>query len=435
MISAVRQPDGSQPAASLARGPLTHQMRDRTFLGRASHKLNPFMRKWLVAGPLVLPWRAFQANARPLAGLRVQTKRLLTTARAVAKTAVCLFKVYPMLPSRPLNWVTPRPVIERFAYPSSRGPGEGDLYRPASRGPHPGVVVCLGVVPFDVDQPQVPRLGEALARSGFAALLYWSPAMRRFRLEPADVVDIASACNALLARADVDPARSGLLGTCVGGAFAVMAAADPRVRDRVGFVCAYAPYASMWTLARDIASASRRTNGVRAPWAVDPLTWKVYVHSVTALLEPEEAARLRSAFAERHAELVGPPLSDGGQAVLPLLTVLDADEAEAALRALPTALQERLIAMSPVRYLADIRAPLIVLLHDRDDPVIPVSESRQLRDALAGRSGLHYTEFTVFKHLDPTKGKPAAIPLARELVRFGQAIYPLFRRAVSPTEP
>jgi hypothetical protein len=191
----------------------------------------------------------------------------------------------------------------------------------------------------------------------------------------------------------------------------------------------------MWTLARDIASASRRTNGVRAPWAVDPLTRKVYVHSVTALLEPEEAARLRSAFAERHAEFVGPPLSDGGRAVLPLLTVLDVDEAEAALHALPTALQERLTAMSPVRYLADVRAPLIVLLHDRDDPVIPVSESRQLRDALAGRSGLHYTEFTVFKHLDPTKGKPAAIPLARELVRFGQAIYPLFRRAVSPTEP
>ena len=52
---------------------------------------------------------------------------------------------------------------------------------------------------------------------------------------------------------DVDPARSGFLGTCVGGAFGLMAAADPRIRDRVAFVAAYAPYASMWTLARDIA--------------------------------------------------------------------------------------------------------------------------------------------------------------------------------------
>src|SRR5215211_6281879 len=110
--------------------------------------------------------------------------------RAAANTAVCLFKVFPMLPSRPLNWVTPRPVLERVSYPALDGNRDGDLYRPSTRGPHPGVVVYLGVVPFGVDHPQVPRLGEALARAGFAALLYWSPAMREFRLEPDDIDNI-----------------------------------------------------------------------------------------------------------------------------------------------------------------------------------------------------------------------------------------------------
>ncbi len=237
---------------------------------------------------------------------------------AIARTLVCLLKVYPMLPSRPLNWVTPRPVVERFRYPSSHGTAEGDVYRPDAPGPHPGVVVCLGVVPFGVDHPQVPRLGEALARSGFAALLYWSPAMRDFRLDPIDVSDIASAYNALLGRADIDAARSGLLGTCVGGAFALMGAADARIRERVSFVCAYAPYASMWTLARDIASASRQRDEVREAWDVDPLTRKVYVHSVTALLDPHEAE--------------------------PLLTDLDPQQAEFALHRLPAPLQERLTA-------------------------------------------------------------------------------------------
>src|SRR5919199_3758238 len=170
--------------------------------------------------------------------------------------------------------------------------------------------ICLGVVPFGVDHPQVPRLGEALARSGFAALLYWSPAMRDFRLDPADIEDIASAYETLLARPDIDPARSGLLGTCVGGAFALMAAASPRIRERVTFVSAYAPYASMWALARDIASASRSVNGQRESWAVDPLTRKVYVHSVTALLEPGEAQRLRNACAERHVQPDVPGLSE-----------------------------------------------------------------------------------------------------------------------------
>jgi len=173
-----------------------------------------------------------------MTGLWARATHLMATVRAVAKPAVCLLKVFPMLPSRPLNWVTPHPVVERLRYPTSHGDAEGDLYRPSSVGPHPGIVVCLGVVPFGVDHPQVPRLGEALARSGFAALLYWSPAMRDFRLDPEDIEDIASAYEALLARPDVDPARSGLLGTCVGGAFALMAASTSPIRDRVTFVLA-----------------------------------------------------------------------------------------------------------------------------------------------------------------------------------------------------
>src|SRR5581483_4978944 len=292
--------------------------------------------------------------ARSLAGPWARAPHLLTTACAAARTAVCLLKVFPMLPSRPLDWVTPQPVVERLRYRTSHGYAEGDLYRPSGAGPHPGVVVCLGVVPFGVDHPQVPRLGAALARSGLAALLYWSPAMRDFRLDPADVEDIASAYETLLGRPDIEPARSGLLGTCVGGAFALMAATDPRIRDRVTFVFAYAPYASMWTLARDIASASRGRSGLREPWAVDPLTRKVYVHSVTALLEPGEAQRLRDACADRQEQPSVSGLSEAGRGVLPLLTALDPDEAEDALRRLPAALRERLTAMSPTTYLRDL---------------------------------------------------------------------------------
>ncbi|MFN8533978.1 MAG: hypothetical protein U0556_10560 [Dehalococcoidia bacterium] len=355
--------------------------------------------------------------------------RLVGTLRAAAKTAVFLFKVFPMLPSKPLNCVTPAPVMERFAYPTSHGEALGELYRPASAGPHPGMVVCLGVVPFGVDHPQVPRLGEALARAGFAALLYWSPAMRDYRLDPADVEDIASAYHALVARPDVDPARSGLLGTCVGGAFALMAASSPRIRYQVGFVAAYAAYSSIWTLARDISSASRWRNGRREPWPVDPLTRKVYVHSVTGLLEPDEAQRLRVAFAERRPLVMQAGLSDAGRAVLPLLTALSPDVATAALRGLPAPLREQLAAVSPTTYLAGLRSPLVVLLHDREDMVIPVGEARRLRSALVGSGEVRYTELRVFRHLDPTKGKPAPLALARELSRFAWAIYPIFRRA------
>ena len=350
--------------------------------------------------------------------------------RAVAKATIFFLKVFPMLPSRPVDWVTKTPVVQRVRYPTHSGQAEGDLYRPPDEGPHPGIVVCLGVVPFEVDHPQVPVLGKALARAGFAALLYWSPAMRDFRLDPEDLENIPLAYRWLIEQPYIDPGRSGLLGTCVGGSFALMAAAHPLIQDQVAFVSAYAPFSSMNTFVRDIASSSQSNEDERRPWQVDPLTRKVFVHSVTAILEPGEAERLRSAFDRKGEDLDKNSLSADGQAVYSLLTAKDIVSAEMALQRLPALMKGHLAAMSPMNYLKELRAPLIVLFHDSRDQVIPVGESRRLISALAGHPGVHYTEMQ-FQHLDPVKGKLPLFRLVHEFGKFFGAMYPLFLKTVA----
>jgi dienelactone hydrolase len=356
--------------------------------------------------------------------------RVTLPIRAAAKAAAFFLKVFPMLPSQPVDWVTKPPMVRKVTYPTCTGLAEGDVYRPSGPGPHPGLVVCLGVVPFGVDHPQVPVLGKALARAGFAALLYWSPAMRDFRLDVDDIENISLAYNWLIGQPYVDSARSGLLGTCVGGSFALMAAAQPLIRDRVALLSAYAPYSSLWTFAHDVASSTRSAGAGREPWRVDPLTRKVFVHCMTAFLEPSEAAWLRSAFTSENEPLVNYELSAHGHAVYSLLTARDENEAEAALHRLPLILQENLTRLSPMNYLKEIRAPLMVLLHDRADQVIPVDESRRLRSALAGHAGVHYTEMQ-FQHLDPVKAKLPFVRLVRQLGKFFVAVYPLFRQATA----
>ena len=355
--------------------------------------------------------------------------RVIKPIRAIARATIFFLKVFPMLPSRPVDWVTKEPVIQRVEYPTRSGQAEGDLYRPPDAGPHPGILVCLGVVPFEVDHPQVPVLGKALARAGFAALLYWSPAMRDFRLDPQDLENLPLAYNWLIEQPYVDPARSGLLGTCVGGSFALMAAAHPLIRDQVAFLSAYAPFSSMSTFARDIASQACVDE--HKPWQVDPLTRKVFIHSVTAILEPGEAERLRNAFDDERRNPEVRSLSNDGLAVYSLLAAHDVDSAQAALDNLPAIMQENLAALSPISYLKEIRAPLIVLLHDRGDKVIPVGESRRLVAALDGNPGVQYTEME-FQHLDPVKGKLPLFRLIRELGKFFRALYPLFRQTVGP---
>jgi hypothetical protein len=234
----------------------------------------------------------------------------------------------------------------------------------------------------------------------------------------------------LIEQPEIDKERSGLFGTCVGGAFVLMAAADESIRDRVGFVGTFAPFSSMWTLAEDVSSSSRELDGERIPWQVDQLTRAVYARTLTGALPPEEAAFLRAKESGQAEESANRELSEQGLLVERLLTPLTVEESRSALRRLPPEMQQRLTAMSPIVYISDIRAPLVIISHDRDDEVIPVGESRRLYRALDERAGVRYTEFAMFQHADPTKRKLSPIQLVRQLGKFFACLYPMFRRSL-----
>ena len=350
--------------------------------------------------------------------------------RAAARGAVFVLELMPMLPSRFLERLSPTPRREAIVFPTADGDAAADVFRPAAGGPYPGIAVSLGVVPAGLEHPQIPRLGRALARAGFVALVYWSPAMHDRRLEPDDAGRLAAAFEHLLRLPAVDARRCGLLGTCVGASFALLAATQPSIRDRVAFVVAFAPYASLETFVGAIASRTRAADGGRRAWPLDPLTWAVYVRTLTSTLGPDEAELLRAEFAspDRTAGAAPPTgLGNDALAVRHLLAPLPYEETAAATAALPAELVQRLREMSPLAFLDDLRAPLVVVGHDRDDFVIPVDESRLLRDSLAHRPGFHYTEFGLFEHADPTKRRLAPHRLLFELGRFARYVHPVLR--------
>jgi len=47
---------------------------------------------------------------------------------------VFFLKVFPMIPSRPIDWITAAPAVERVRYPTSRGQVEG-AWAPRSLAP------------------------------------------------------------------------------------------------------------------------------------------------------------------------------------------------------------------------------------------------------------------------------------------------------------
>ncbi|TDV44235.1 alpha/beta hydrolase [Actinophytocola oryzae] len=120
----------------------------------------------------------------------------------------------------------------------------GDLRVPDSAGPFAAVALTG---PFTgVKEQVVATYAERLTAAGLVTLAFdhrgfgESGGRRQHEDSQGKLADLRAAVGFLAARAEVDPARLGLVGVCLGGGYAVKAAAvDPRVRAVAGIAGAY----------------------------------------------------------------------------------------------------------------------------------------------------------------------------------------------------
>jgi dienelactone hydrolase len=134
--------------------------------------------------------------------------------------------------------------LRAFIFESPRGgAASGVLAVPLAAGPHAGILNLTG---FPVRPEPARAYAAELARRGAVVVLLWAPSTRPdgagggspVTFTTADsagqvqyVVDARRAVDVLLARADVDPARLGLVGGSYGGAIgALVAGVEPRLR-------------------------------------------------------------------------------------------------------------------------------------------------------------------------------------------------------------
>ncbi len=134
----------------------------------------------------------------------------------------------------------------------------GDLRTPAAGGRAPGLVFTG---PFTGVRDQVTGLyAERLATAGFATLAFdhrnfgeSGGQPRRHEDPQGKLADLRAAVSFLRARSEVDPERTGAVGICLGGGYALkFAAFDPRVKAFAGIAGAYnTPYGMRSGMGRD----------------------------------------------------------------------------------------------------------------------------------------------------------------------------------------
>jgi pimeloyl-ACP methyl ester carboxylesterase len=216
-----------------------------------------------------------------------------------------------------------------------------DRYRPRQIATPTPLILVPGVTPAGKDDARARAAARLLARAGFDVTLPTIPGLTTGRLRSDDVAPVI----AVLAAAE---RPSVLIAVSIGSGPALIAAAAPQVRDRVALIVSLGGYGSAPELVRFYLSGHYDYANERGHRRHDP--------------------ELVRAFVEANADL----LED------------------------PALLRDTLEALSPTRVVSDITAPL-VLIHGRDDPVVPFTESLRLADAR--RAGTSLVLVDVLGHI------------------------------------
>ncbi len=348
---------------------------------------------------------------------------LIPPLRTAERTALLLPSFFVQWPVNPANWGAPplQQATLDVSGPSEAGePGGGTLhiYRPGS-GRHPALVISLGAAPAQPDNPAVVRFLSGLAQSGIVAALLESPALDERYISPASPGLLVSAYQTIAVQPYVESSHVGFVGLSVGGSLALIAAADPRISDQVRLVEAFGCYNSLPAEIRAAVTHSFELNGEQVAWQPDPTTVGVTRLNVIELLAaPDERAQLNDLF-NGGEQPPQPPasLSPGGVLAYRLLTATDPAQWDAVYAALPAGARAQLETLSPETHLAQIHAPVFLMV-DRGDPYIPYVQSIQMDQALRadGRQP-YFSEFTIFRHVEPTRATSILV-LLRDVGRL-----------------
>jgi len=334
---------------------------------------------------------------------------LLPWGRALTRSAFLLPALISASEPAPLV-VAGDPVrFRRITISSTNGPVFLDIYEPTTPPPLiPGrreAIINVVGVGDNRNVPQLVNLSRSFAHEGIVVVNVSTPTLFQYKVSVRDGEAVVQAFELLARWPGVDPHRIGIIAFSAGVTLACVGAADPRIRDRVAFLAVFGGYFDATSLLGTIGRRAQVIDGHTQPWHPDSTPLYALVSTVSSLLSPTDNKLLRKAFP---VDKIGPPLTAQQQAQLsPDATafyhLLEGDEpgnVDRNLTVLSPQMKALLIQVSPMSVIDQIRAP-IQLLHDRNDPSIPFTQSQKFAAALARiHHPYDFAAYSIFSHVE-----------------------------------
>lgn len=329
--------------------------------------------RWFAAIALVAPVLAFFAACSP--ARMVESIRIVDDIRAGDGPSL-------------LKDVRPEPRRQPIVYEIDGIQQEGDLYTPGDTI-EARMVLVPGVTPAGRNDPRLVAFARTLARARFEVLVPDLVNMRALQVTAWDAAPIADAVR-FLDRGD-DGKPLGITAVSFAAGPAVISLFDPDAGPRVDFIITIGGYYDIEALITFITTGSVRDRP-GAPWrylADSRLGRWVFVFSNASRLDSEADRVALQTMAERKfkdkdadvgdlVERLGPE----GQSVYALLTNRDPERVPGLIAALPPGVRKEIDALDLRRWrLEDLKVHFI-LIHDRNDRVVPVGQTLAMAEVL-----------------------------------------------------
>ncbi|MBU1663981.1 MAG: dienelactone hydrolase family protein [Gammaproteobacteria bacterium] len=318
-----------------------------------------------------------------------------------------------------LKQIRPAPLRQAVTYSVSGRPHSADLYLPGplegctTRCPRAAIVAVPGAVPLAKDDPRLVAFATSLARAGFAVLAPEMPGFRQMRVRPSDAQEIADAFRYLASRPELSPdGRAGMFAFSYAVGPALLAALQDDIRDRVRFVVGLGGYHDLPRAMRFFTTGWFEHAGEWRQIIPDDTGRMVLVYaSLDYLADAREGAESDRARFERMVELRGrdpqaelTPLAAGlsaqGKAVYALAVNGDPARFPELLAGLPEAMRADMERLNLARHdLKQLQARLL-LVHGRNDNLIPYPESLALAAAVPEGQAKVFLIHRVLGHVD-----------------------------------
>ena len=301
---------------------------------------------------------------------------------------------------------------------------EGDLYVP-HEPPKAGMIMVPGVAPAGREDPRLVAFAGTFARARFEVLVPDVEGMRQARVGAADARVLADAVLFMAGRDSERPLGMAALSFALGPS--VLALFEPGIEAHTDFVLAIGGYYDLeqaltyfttghYRLSPDEPWRHRELNGW-GKWA--------FVLANADRIEDRRDEEILQRMAERKimdpaadvsdlAEKLGPE----GRSVYALMTNDDPERVTDLVEALPRAVGAEIRALDLSRRPIEALDVEFILIHGRDDPVIPFTESVAFAESIEpGRAHLYLIE-----NLDHVNPEGASL---MDTLKMAQAVYRL----------